>query len=172
MHNYVSSTQGRASVMDYPPPVVSLNSRGQVDLSNAYTTSIGDWDKVSVNWGYREFPQGADDPSALQRILTEAAGKGLTYLADRDARDPASIHPGAHLWDVGSNAVTGLREVMKVREKALANFGENNIRQGEPMALLEDVLVPVYLFHRYQVEAASKLLADNSTAMPCGETAR
>ncbi len=158
MHNYVSSVQGRASVMDYPPPVVSLNNRGEVDLRNAYTNSIGDWDKVSINWGYREFPQGADDPTALNRIIAEATGKGLTFIADRDARDPASTHPGAHLWDVGSNTVTGLRDVMKVREKALANFGENNIRKGDPMALLEDVLVPVYLFHRYQVEAATKLI--------------
>ncbi len=158
MHNYVSSTQGRASVMDYPPPVVSLNNRGEIDLSNAYTNSIGDWDKVSINWGYREFSPGTDEPLALTRILLEAAGKGLTFIADRDANQPGSLHPGAHLWDVGTNAVAGLREVMKVREKALSNFGENNIRKGEPMALLEDVLVPVYLFHRYQVEAATKLV--------------
>jgi hypothetical protein len=47
---------------------------------------------------------------------------------------------------------------MKVRAKALSQFGENNIRKGTPMAMLEDVLVPIYLFHRYQIEAVSKVV--------------
>jgi hypothetical protein len=47
---------------------------------------------------------------------------------------------------------------LNVRAKALAQFGENNIRTGMPMAMLEDVLVPVYLLHRYQVEAVCKIV--------------
>jgi hypothetical protein len=47
---------------------------------------------------------------------------------------------------------------MKVRAAALNRFGENNIREGAPMATLEDVLVPLYMYHRYQVEAAAKLV--------------
>src|SRR5207253_5381654 len=46
----------------------------------------------------------------------------------------------------------------KVREKALSQFGEKNIEPGAPMAFLEDVLVPVYLYHRYQVEAVTKIV--------------
>lgn len=158
MHNYVASSQQQASVMDYPPPVVSLNSKGELDLTNAYTNSIGEWDKISITYGYADFPPSVNETAALQELLAAARAKGLTFISDRDARDPGGLHPSAHLWDVGSNAVDGLRQVMKVREKALSQFGENNIRSGEPMALLEDVLVPVYLFHRYQVEAASKLV--------------
>lgn len=158
MHNYIASTQSKASVMDYPPPVVSLNSKGEIDLSNAYTNSIGEWDKISITYGYADFPAGVNETAALQQILSAATAKGLTFIADRDARDPGGLHPSAHLWDVGTTAAGGLRDVMKVREKALSQFGENNIRRGEPMALLEDVLVPVYLFHRYQVEAAVKLV--------------
>ena len=88
--------------------------------------------------------------------MTDAAKNGLTFISDRDARDPAGLHPTAHLWDAGKDPVTGLKEIMKIREKALAQFGENNIVKGTPMAILEDVLVPVYLFHRYQVEAVTK----------------
>ncbi len=156
MHNYIASTQGRASVMDYPSPVVTVNSKGEIDLDNAYTNQIGDWDKVSINYGYADFVAGTNEAMALNKIITTARKNGLTFISDRDARDPAGLHPAAHLWDVGKDAVSGLKDVLKVREKALAQFGLNNIRNGMPMAMLEDVLVPIYLFHRYQVEAVAK----------------
>lgn len=156
MHNYVSSSQNRASVMDYPHPAVTLNSNGEIDLTNAYTNGIGDWDKVSIAYGYQDFPKTTNEANALNRILTDAAKSGLTFISDRDARDPGGLHPNAHLWDNGKDPVSGLKDVMKIRAKALAQFGENNIRKGTPMAMLEDILVPVYLFHRYQVEAVTK----------------
>ncbi|MDO6429456.1 zinc-dependent metalloprotease [Flavitalea sp. BT771] len=156
LHNYIASAQGRASVMDYPHPLVSLDSKGNIDLSDAYTDEIGDWDKVSITWGYQEIPQGADVSTTLDKVIMDAAARGLTFISDRDARDPGGLHPNAHLWDNGKDPVTGLRELMKVRAKALSRFGENNIRPGTPMAMLEDVLVPVYLMHRYQLEAVTK----------------
>jgi hypothetical protein len=45
---------------------------------------------------------------------------------------------------------------MAVRQAALKNLSENAIREHTPMATLEDVLVPVYLYHRYQVTAVAK----------------
>lgn len=156
MHNYISSSQNRASVMDYPHPVVTLNANGEIDLTNAYTNGIGDWDKVSIAYGYQDFPKATNEADALNKILTDAAKNGLTFISDRDARDPGGLHPNAHLWDNGKDPVSGLKDVMKIRAKALSQFGENNIRKGTPMAMLEDVLVPVYLFHRYQVEAVTK----------------
>lgn len=156
MHNYIASAQGRTSVMDYPHPLLSLDGKGNIDLSNAYTHEIGEWDKVSISYGYKEFAPGTDEQQALGQILTDAAKRGLSFISDRDARDPGGLHPNAHLWDNGKDPVTGLRELMKVRTKALSQFGENNIRTGTPMAMLEDVLVPVYLMHRYQLEAVSK----------------
>ncbi len=158
MHNYISSTQNRASVMDYPPPMVTLNSKNEIDLSDAYTNEIGDWDKVSIQYGYEQFPKDTNEATALNKILTDASSKGLTFISDRDARDPAGLHPNAHLWDTGKNPITELKNTLKVREKALAQFGINNITNGTPMAMLEDVLVPIYLFHRYQVEAVTKIV--------------
>lgn len=158
MHNYISSSQGRASVMDYPPPLVSLNSRNEIDLSDAYTNEIGDWDKVSIQYGYSQFPEGSNESEELNKILQDAAKKNLTFISDRDARDPAGLHPEAHLWDNGTDPVKELKNIMNVRAKAIAQFGLNNIPKGMPMSMLEDVLVPVYLYHRYQVEAVSKVL--------------
>ncbi|MFL5810689.1 MAG: zinc-dependent metalloprotease, partial [Flavisolibacter sp.] len=158
MHNYAASVSNRASVMDYPPPSVVLNSKGDIDLSNAYATGIGEWDKVAITWGYSDFTNKANEKDALNKILSDAEKKGLQFISDRDARAAGGLHPQAHLWDDGSNAVDELKNVMKIREKALQQFGEHNIRPGMPMAFLEDVLVPVYLYHRYQLEAATKLV--------------
>jgi hypothetical protein len=155
-HNYSASTVNRSSVMDYPPPYVNLGSDGVPDLSDAYARGIGEWDKVSIAYGYQDFPPGVDEPAALNKLLNDACGRGLRFLTDQDARPAGSSSSLAHLWDSGSNAVDELNRLMQVRAAALKRFGENNIREGAPMATLEDVLVPLYLMHRYQVEAASK----------------
>ena len=156
LHNYIASTQGNASVMDYPSPVVSINSKGDIDLENAYTNQIGEWDKVSIKYGYSDFEKSTDETSALGNILNDAKKHGLTFISDRDARDPGGLHPFAHLWDVGADPVKALKQVMNIREKALSAFGVDNIATGTPMAMIEDVLVPIYLFHRYQLEAVVK----------------
>ncbi|MFN8291639.1 MAG: zinc-dependent metalloprotease [Chitinophagaceae bacterium] len=158
MHNYISSSDGRASVMDYPQPLAELNSAGEIDLSNAYDNKIGDWDKVAITWGYSDFPKGTDETAALNKVLSDARQKGLEFLTDQDARPAGALHPRTHLWDNGSNAVDELKRIMKVREKALQQFGEKDIRPGMPLAMLEDVLVPVYFYHRYQVEATAKVV--------------
>src|ERR1700686_3506518 len=158
MPNYSASTVNRSSVMDYPPPLVKLASDGTPDLSDAYATGIGNWDKVSITWGYSDFAPGTDEHASLDKILLDAFGRGLRYLTDQDARPAGSSSSVAHLWDSGSNAVDELNRLMQVRAAALRRFGENNVRDGAPLATMEDVLVPIYMLHRYQVEAASKLV--------------
>lgn len=157
-HNFAASTNNRASVMDYPYPLIKIKNDSTLDFSDAYAKGIGEWDKVAIKYGYEEFPKGTDQHRALNNILENAISKGLKYISDQDARSAGGAHPLAHLWDNGSNAVKELKRVMKIREIALRNFSENNIKEGAPMASLEEVLVPIYMFHRYQVEAASKVL--------------
>jgi hypothetical protein len=157
-HNYIASAQGRSSVMDYPHPVVTLGPGGVPDLSGAYPEGIGAWDKVSIAYGYQDFPTGADQRAALERIIQEARGRGLTFLTDQDARPAGSAHPQTHLWDNGTDAAAELDRMMGVRRAALARFGETAIRRGMPLATLEEALVPLYLHHRYQVEAVSKAI--------------
>lgn len=157
-HNYIASTQGRASVMDYPQPYVKLTDGGDIDLSDAYAVGIGEWDKVTITWGYSDFPPGTDEKRALNQIIDQARSRGLTFLTDQDARPLGSAHPATHLWDGGANAVDELDRMLKIRAKALSRFGERNIADGRPLATLEEVLVPMYLYHRYQVEAAAKVV--------------
>ena len=158
MHNYSASTVNRSSVMDYPHPVATINTKGAIDLSNAYDDKIGEWDKVAITWGYATFNKETNEQAALNNIVTDAYKKGLCFLTDDDARPAGSASSNAHLWDNGTNAIDGLKDVMKIRAKALQQFGEKNIPPGTPMAMLEDVLVPVYFYHRYQVEAVTKIV--------------
>ena len=137
-HNFAASTHDRASVMDYPAPLIQLKG-DRPDLSNAYATGIGEWDKVAITFGY------GDEPG----VLDKAHARGLYFITDSDSRPLGGAHPAAHLWDNGPNAVDELIRVMDVRSKALVRFGEKNIREAAPMSSLEEVLVPLYLSHRY-----------------------
>ncbi|MDX6578287.1 MAG: hypothetical protein QOE96_4240 [Blastocatellia bacterium] len=157
-HNFAASVTNRASVMDYPAPLVKLGADGIPDLSDAYARGIGEWDKVTIAYGYQDFPAGVNEQEALDKLLREAFKRGLVYLTDQDARPASASSSAAHLWDNGSNVIDGLANVMRVRAAALNRFGENNIREGAPMATLEDVLAPLYMYHRYQVEASAKLV--------------
>ncbi len=156
-HNFAASVNDRASVMDYPHPKVDIKN-GKLDLSDAYDTGIGEWDKVTINFGYQDFPDGTDESVALNDILEKAHTDGLKYISDNDARPQGGAHPYAHLWDYGTSPLTQLEKVLEVRKIALTNFGEANIPVGTSMSELEDVLVPIYLFHRYQMEGTVKLI--------------
>ncbi len=158
-HNYASSFNNRASVMDYPHPNIFVNAKGEIDFSKVYTNEIGEWDKRAITYGYADFAPGTDVNNALKQILEENTKNGLLFIADADARAASGFHPKAHLWDNGSvDAVEELRSVIQVRQKALAQFSEQAVRENTPLSKLEDVLVPIYNYHRYQLEAACKLI--------------
>ena len=156
-HNFAASSDHRASVMDYPYPKVEIKD-GKLDLSDAYAVGVGPWDIDAIKYGYEEFPKGTNEKKALDNIIEQRIKSGIPFLSDEAARPAGSASPIAHLWDNGSNAVDELNHVMQVRAIALKNFGEDNIKIGRPLAHLEDVLVPIYMFQRYQVIAASKVL--------------
>ena len=155
-HNYLASTFRHGSVMDYPFPKITLQPDGNIDLSDAYDTGIGEWDKVAIKYGYAQFK--GDEKAQLNKILEEGKNQGLTFLTDQDARPRGSAHPQAHLWDNGRDAADELTRILKIRQAAINRFSETNIRQGAPMATLEDVLAPIYFLHRYQTEAAAKII--------------
>ncbi len=158
--------------MDYPHPQVDIVEKNapnkpKLSLANAYAVGIGDWDKVAITYGYADFPKGANEKAELDKIITGYLARGLKFLSDQDARPEGSAHPQTHLWDGGTDAITELSRVLTIRKIALDQFSEKKIPVGTPMANLEEVLVPLYMFHRYQTEAAVKVLGgvDYSYAM-------
>jgi hypothetical protein len=154
-HNYVSSIANRASVMDYPHPYIKIRDNGTLDFSEAYTVGIGEWDKVFVAYAYSHFAAGVNEDAALDRILSDAQARGL-YCLSESGDD--SAHPFSNDWDNGPDPLAELERVLRIRQIALKNFSESNIPLRTPMARLEELLVPVYLFHRYQTQAVSKSL--------------
>ena len=156
-HNFASSVNDRASVMDYPHPKVDIVD-GELNLDDAYDTAIGDWDKVTIAYGYQDFPDNVDETKALNELLEQAHARGLDYISDNDARPQGGSHPTAHLWDYGQDPTDQLAHILEVRDIALTQFGMANIPSGRPTTYLEDVLVPIYFFHRYQVEGTVKLI--------------
>ena len=162
-HNFAASADDRASVMDYPHPLVTLSDDGQAVLDDAYDDGIGEWDKRAVIWGYQDFPEDVDRAAAREQIMSKTIASGLRYVADEHARisgrsGAGPAHPVASLWDNGDDPVAELTRVMTLRSTVLENFSESAIPLGAPMAKIEDVLVPTYLMHRYQVEAAATVL--------------
>jgi len=153
-HNYYDSDMGRISVLDYPHPLVTLTAEGTLDYSQVYTDGIGEWDKVSVAFAYQDFPAGTNEDQALTQILERAWARDLRYMTNQDL----GAHPRVNQWANGTNAPTELRRMMSVRQTALSKFGENAIKRGMPMAQIEEVLVPLYLHHRYQIDATANVV--------------
>ncbi len=156
-HNFSASVNDRASVMDYPHPYVTLKD-GKIDLSKAYDDKIGAWDKYVIAYGYSDVA-AKDEAAVLAKLISKAQAQGLQYMSDPDARPASGGHATGHLWDNGDNAADELERILQVREHALAHFGLNTITQGTPLSEIEQALVPIYNLHRFQVEAAAKLVA-------------
>jgi hypothetical protein len=156
-HNYISSANNRSSVMDYPHPKIDLVD-GKISIADAYSENIGDWDKVSVEYAYRDFPNTKNENNELDKIINEAQKNSLYFLSDSDSRPVGSANPFSHLWDNGELPYKELNKLLKVRDLALKNIDLDNLVDGEPYDRIEDILVPIYMLHRYQIEAAAKAI--------------
>lgn len=155
-HNFAASVNDRASVMDYPHPYIQLDENGEIDLSEAYDVNIGEWDQFAIRYGYTDFQE--NEEQQLEGIINEWIAAGYQYINDSDARPRSGAHAQAHLWDNGTNAGLELDRLATIRSIVLNKFSENAIQTGEPISSIEEVLVPMYFIHRYQIEGASKMV--------------
>lgn len=151
-HNFASSNLDRASVMDYPAPLVTLKD-GKLDFSAVYDVGIGEWDKLAVRYSYGEWK---DEAKGLAEVIQEAKDRGIRYITDADSRSTSAMHTTSHLWDNGQDGLDEYARVVELRAHLLANFSHRNLRPNTFTARLEEVLVPVYLHHRFQLDAMAK----------------
>jgi len=156
-HNYIASTYGRASVMDYPAPRLRLDAHGNIDLDSAYATGPGAYDVWAIRYGYGTFPPGTTADS-LRAIVAEGLRKGYLFLSDADARPAFASDPRTSLWDDAANPMVFLRRQVAVRRVALARFGLGNLRPGEPVATLQERLAPIYYLHRFALNGVTKTI--------------
>jgi hypothetical protein len=153
-HNYISHAYGRASVMDYPGPLVTLRKDGTVDVSQAWRNGTGSYDTLAARYTYTQYASPAEEKAGLSALMQDAITKGVTFLTDRDAE--AGVSPEVTRWLNGDEVVKELERQSAVRDVLLAKFNDNVIPAGDPMWTLNQRLVPVYLHHRYAIEAAIK----------------
>jgi Met-zincin/Domain of unknown function (DUF5117) len=155
-HNFVASTYGRGSVMDYFAPRVKIRADGSADLSDAYMQELGSYDRFVIEWGYSEGTPGnsqrneAEERKRLNAMVTSAISKGIVWGNYDDPRWNA--------YDDGPDPVTWLKEVWPVRDALLAHYGPQMLRPGEPNSLLASRFPLIYLFHRYALAAAIKVI--------------
>ena len=157
-HNFAASVNDRASVMDYPHPIINAVNN-ELDFNNSYDTKIGSWDIRAIIYGYSNPKSNQSESEYLNQIIKETEGQGYLFITDQDARPKGGIHPYAHLWDNGSNPLEELNRIKKLRQNSLDNFDSGALSKHRPLSELEKVLVPVYLMHRYQVDATSKMIS-------------
>jgi hypothetical protein len=156
-HNYIASTYERGSVMDYPPPRVRLDANGRIDISQAYASGPGPYDVWAIHWGYGIFPQRAEADS-LSAIVADGLKKGFLFLSDADARPEYGSDPRVSLWDDAATPLEFLKHETAVRRVAIKNFGVRNIRNGQPITLLQERFAPVYFMHRFALNGTSKAI--------------
>jgi hypothetical protein len=148
-HNFVASTYGRGSVMDYFAPRVHIRADGTADLSDAYMQGVGSYDRFAIEWGYSQGKPGSgseQENARLDAIVRAAIAKGIVWGNYDD--------PRWNSYDDGPDPVTWLKEVLPVRDSLLAHYGAQMLRPGEPNSMLASRLPLVYLFHRYALGAA------------------
>jgi len=156
-HNYIASLFGDDDVMDYPHPQIKMDGDGNVDIVNPYREKIGEWNKIAVNWGYRQYEDEDAEAAGLKNIMEEAYASGHKFVADGpDSRGAASLHADSHLWDFGDDVLQNTKDMYEVRRVALSKFGIDNIPDGTPLSQLEETLVPLYYLPRFQINATSK----------------
>lgn len=156
-HNYIASTYERGSVMDYPAPRVRLAAGDRIDLSAAYATGPGAYDVWAIRWGYGIFP-AASEADSLRAIVADGLTKGYLFSSDNDARPENASDPRVTLWDDAATPEEFLKHQMDVRRVAIARFGLRNIRNGEPVATLQERFVPLYFWHRFAIGATAKAI--------------
>ena len=153
-HNFAASSYDRASVMDYPHPLFQIDNN-KITAKDAYAENIGLWDKAVINYGYQSFSK-TKEAEELTKIIATNKQQSMLFISDQDSRRISDAHPRSSLWDNGKNTIDELDRVIQLRELALKNFGDSNLHIGRPFSDLQEILIPVYFFHRYQATAAAK----------------
>jgi hypothetical protein len=153
-HNFIASADERSSVMDYPGPLIQLKD-GRIDVSQAYRAGPGAYDTLAIRYAYVQFPTPEAEARGLEALVREGMREGVRFMSDRDADESGSM-PEVTRWALGSDRIAELERTMAVRRVLLDRFSAAAIPAGDPMWHLSERLAPVYLHHRYALEAAIK----------------
>jgi hypothetical protein len=155
-HNFIAHANGRASAMDYPPPLVKVTN-GKLDLADAYREGLGAYDSLAIRWGYSEWATPQAEKLGLAALADEGMQKGLLFMTNSD-ETLGGAHPDVTTWVTGNDVVEELARTAQVRKFLLERFDERAIHEGEPMWLLQRRLAQVYMHHGIAAAGAVKAI--------------
>jgi hypothetical protein len=142
-HNWLSSINDRASVMEYPTPRLKVVN-GRIDVSEAYQNAIGEYDKYMARYSYTPFPPDRE-AAGLDGIVREMRTKRILYAPSSD--------PRWSRYDDLASPSDYLRETMAARKIILERYGPDILGPGEPIGDLRDArLWMTYLHHRWAID--------------------
>ncbi|PZU10891.1 zinc-dependent metalloprotease [Sphingomonas sp.] len=148
-HNFASSLNNQASVMEYPSPRVKVVN-GKLDLSESFQKEIGVYDTYMVRYAYTPFAP-AQEKAGLDAIIADMRAHGILYVPDSDPRWTA--------YDDRATPTENLREAMDARKIMIAHYGPDMLKPGEPIGTLRDArLWMAYLHHRWAIESGVKYI--------------
>ena len=148
-HNFASSLNNRASVMEYPTPRVKVVGT-QLDLSEAFNGATGEYDAFMARYAYTEFPP-EKEKEGLEAIIKEMRAKGILYVPSTD--------PRWSWYDDRATPTEYLRETMAARKIMLDRYGPGILKTGDPIGDLRDMrLWMTYLHHRWAIEAGIRYI--------------
>ena len=156
-HNYIASSQGRTSVMDYPFPLISVDGNGNIDLSKVYAPGGGAWDTLTVRYGYTWYPNAEAEKAGLQKIINDGLSRNIRFVADQHSNADGSI-PEATRWVEGATMFDAVERTSAVRRVLIDKFDERAVKPGEPLYLLNMRFAHVYLHNRYSLEGLVKYI--------------
>ena len=148
-HNWNSSMNDRASVMEYPSPRIKLVN-GKIDLTDAYQKQIGAYDTVMVRYAYTEFPKERE-ATGLEAIIQDMRKQGLLFTPSTD--------PRWNRYDDLADPADYLRETIAQRKVLMDRYGPAVLKPGEPYGNLRGIrLWMVYLHHRWAIDTAARYI--------------
>jgi len=148
-HNWTSSMNDRASVMEYPSPRIKIVN-GRIDLTDAYQKEIGAYDIMTVRYAYTEFPP-AQEKAGLDNIIKDMRKQGLNYTPATD--------PRWNRYDDGPDPAEYMRQTAAQRKILLANYGPAVLKDGEPYGDLRGIrLWMTYLHHRWSIDSGVRYI--------------
>jgi hypothetical protein len=148
-HNWNSSMNDRASVMEYPSPRLKVVN-GKIDLTDAYQKQIGAYDMMMVRYAYTVFP-AAQEKAGLDGVIADMRKQGLLFTPSTD--------PRWNRYDDLSDPAEYLRETIAQRKVLMTNYGPGVLKDGEPYGNLRGIRFwMVYLHHRWAIDAGVRYI--------------
>lgn len=148
-HNFASSLNDRASVMEYPTPRVKVVN-GKLDLSESFMKSIGAYDTYMVRYSYTPLP-AMQEAASLDATIKDMRANGILYVPNTD--------PRWTWYDDRATPVENLQEAIAARRIMVENYGPGLLQPGEPIGSLRNIrLWMAYLHHRYAIESGLRYI--------------